>query len=266
MARHVRAEQIERVARPVVAVGNDYPAGHRHPPHRHRRSQLLFAETGTMLVQTTAGSWMVPPHQGIWIPGGVVHEIAMLSRVATRSVYLDREATTGLPDECQVLEVSPFLRQLLIEAVDLPTEYDPVSRAGRIMSLVVDEIGRAPSLPLSLPLPGEAKLAARCRRFLEHPTAQDTIDLWRREMGLSRRSFTRLFRRETGLSFSTWQRRACLLAALPRLLRGEPVTTIAFDLGYSSPAAFAVMFKQLTGAAPRDYRAILLRARGSRGC
>jgi mannose-6-phosphate isomerase-like protein (cupin superfamily) len=164
MARHVRAEKIEGVKRPVVAVGNDYPAGHLHATHAHRRSQLLFAELGTMLVETQHGTWMVPPHQGMWIPGGVRHSIAMLSQVATRSVYLDKRAARGMPRQCEVVGVSPLLRQLLILAVDLPSEYDPRRRAGRIMSLLVDEIRLAPALPLSLPFPGDVRLAARCRR------------------------------------------------------------------------------------------------------
>src|SRR5437016_4934997 len=96
MARHVRAEAIEAVARPIVAVGNDYPEGHLHPSHRHRRSQLLFAEHGTMLVRTRQGAWMVPPSQGVWIPGGVAHSIMMMSRVSTRSVYLDQKAADGM--------------------------------------------------------------------------------------------------------------------------------------------------------------------------
>lgn len=109
-------------------------------------------------------------------------------------------------------------------------------------------------LPLSLPFPGDVRLANRCRRFIEQPTAQDTIDLWSRALGLSRRTFTRLFRHETGLTFSAWQRRACLLSAVPRLLGGEAVTTIAFDLDYSSPAAVTTMFKKLVGTSPHAYR------------
>jgi AraC-like DNA-binding protein len=100
----------------------------------------------------------------------------------------------------------------------------------------------------------ENALARRCRRFAGSPAAQDTIDAWCTDLGMSRRAFTRLFKRETGLSFAVWKRRACLHAALPRLLAGERVTTIAFDLGYSSPAAFTTMFKQLTGTAPDRYR------------
>jgi AraC-like DNA-binding protein len=254
MARHIRAQEIEAVPRPITAVGNDYPAGHVHPAHQHRRSQLLFAEWGTMLVQTAHGAWMVPPHQGIWIPAGVIHSITMLSKVATRSVYLEDGTADGMAGPCQVLGISPLLRQLLIEAVDLPSLYEPLGRAGKIMSLLVDEIQAAPVLPLSLPLPNDKKLAQRCQRFLESPTAQDTLDLWSSELGLSRRTLSRLFRHETGLTFSAWQRRACLLSALPRLLGGERVTTIAYDLGYSSPGAFTMMFKQLVGLAPNAYR------------
>jgi AraC-like DNA-binding protein len=208
-----------------------------------------------MLLQTAFGAWMVPTHQAVWIPAGAMHSITMLSRVATRSVYLEASAAEGMARQCQVLGVSPLLRQLLIEAVDLPSEYDPLARAGKIMSLLIDEIHAAPVLPLSLPLPGEKRLAQRCRRFLARPTARDTLELWSCELGLSRRTFTRRFRQETGLTFAAWQRRACLLSALPRLLGGERVTTIAYDLGYSSPAAFTVMFKQLVGLAPNVYRA-----------
>jgi hypothetical protein len=58
MVRHARAEQYEDVRRPVLAVGNDYPADHTHPLHQHRRAQLLHAITGTMVVTTdqAAGS------------------------------------------------------------------------------------------------------------------------------------------------------------------------------------------------------------------
>ena len=253
MTRQIRAEQVEGVARPIVAVGNDYPNGHHHPPHHHRRAQLLFAEHGTMLVRTAHGAWMVPPSQGIWIPAGVPHAITMLGPVATRSVYLD-PCRAPNPSHCRVVGIAPLLRQLLIAAVDLPAEYDTDSRAGQIMSLLISEIDAAPELPLSLPLPTNGKLALRCRRFIEQPTMRDTIDTWSRDLAMSRRRFTRDFRHQTGLSFAAWQRRACLLSALPRLSRGDRVTTIAFDLGYASPAAFTAMFRHAMGMAPSKAR------------
>jgi AraC-like DNA-binding protein len=244
---------VEAVARPIVAVGNEYPAGHEHPAHKHRRSQFLFAERGTMLVSTGQGAWMVPPSQGIWIPEGTVHGMTMVDELATRSVYLEADVETRRSHDCEVLGVAPLLRQLLIAAVDIPTEYDFNDRNGRLMRLLVDEIAAAPILPLRLPLPSDDRLAARCHRFLQFPTMQDSISEWSGGLALSRRSFTRLFRRETGLSFAAWQRRACILSALPRLSRGERVTSVALELGYSSPNAFSTMFRQMLGSAPSEY-------------
>jgi mannose-6-phosphate isomerase-like protein (cupin superfamily)/AraC-like DNA-binding protein len=200
MARHIRAEQVEGVARPIVSVGNDYPNGHQHPPHKHRRDQLLFAERGTMLVQTEHGSWVVPTSQGIWIPGGTTHGMTMLGDVATRSVYLEPAVVGNMPKQCHVVSIGALLRQLLIAAVDLPCDYNADSRAGKIMSLLVEELAGAPMLSLDLPLPRDRRLAARCRRFVECPTMLDTIDTWRRDLALSCRTLTRRFRRETGLS------------------------------------------------------------------
>jgi AraC-like DNA-binding protein len=72
---------------------------------------------------------------------------------------------------------------------------------------------------------------------------------------MGRRAFTRTFRRETGMSFGAWRQQACLLVALPRLAAGEPVTSIALDVGYESVAAFSTMFKRLLGISPNRYRA-----------
>ncbi|MBL4719644.1 MAG: helix-turn-helix transcriptional regulator [Alphaproteobacteria bacterium] len=258
MVKDARANQFESAPQSVIAVGNEYPAGYFHPPHRHQRAQLLYAEYGTMIVETEEGGWVVPPREGVWIPHGIQHSIRMQSNVATRSVYFDRETSERFPRHCQVIGVSPLLRQLLIAAVDLPVEYDRQSRAGRIMTLIVDETRDAPVLPLSTPFPSQdeprqARLAAACRKFLESPSIRNSIDDWCADLAMSRRSFTRLFRRETGLSFSAWRRRACLQAALPRLVGGASITTVALDLGYSSPSAFTAMFTRHMGRSPQEF-------------
>jgi AraC-like DNA-binding protein len=70
---------------------------------------------------------------------------------------------------------------------------------------------------------------------------------------MSRRSFTRIFREETGLSFVSWRQQACLVVALPRLAAGESITTVAMEMGYDNPSAFTTMFKRLLGVSPRSY-------------
>lgn len=253
MVRNTRAAHHEDAPWPVIAVGNEYPTGYFHPPHMHRRAQLLYAEYGTMAVDTAEGAWVVPPQQGVWISSGVQHSIRMLSDVATRSVYFDVEVARAFPSHCRVMGISALLRQLLIEAVDLPVDYAPESRSGKIMSLIVEEVGQAPELPLCVPMPRHALLATHCRNFVLAPSILQTADDWAFRQGQSRRTFTRFFRKEIGLGFSEWQRRVCVQVALERLPAGEAVTRIAFDMGYSSSSAFTAMFTRLLGVPPRQF-------------
>jgi len=105
-----------------------------------------------------------------------------------------------------------------------------------------------------VPFPTTPMIARKCHAFLESPAPHDTIEQWSDQLGMGRRAFTRAFRRETGMSFGEWRQQACLLVALPRLAAGQPVTSVALDLGYESPAAFSTMFKRLLGMAPSQYR------------
>lgn len=253
MVRNTLVEAFDDVKRPAIVLGNEYPDGYLIPPHRHRRSQMLYGASGAIIVSTEQGNWVVPPQRAIWIPGGVEHHVIMLGAVSTRSVYLEPAAAGGMPDRCQVIGISPFLRSLMSEALDLPVDYDPDSRAGALMTLLQHEMRQMPVLPLALPFPRHPALAKYCRRFLDRPTAHETIGDWSLSLGLSRRAFTRLFRRETGLSFVAWRQQACLFAALPRLVAGEAVTAIAIDLGYDNPASFTTMFRRALGASPRNY-------------
>lgn len=256
--RNAHVDDYEDIPRDVVATGNEYPPHRVLPPHSHRRGQLLYAATGVITVITTAGSWVVPPQRALWIPAGVVHEVQMGGPVSTRSAYVSHDAaeTAGLPAHCQVIGVSPLLHALLLEAVDLPAYYALDGRDGRVMALLLDEISRMPTLALNTPLPHEPRLARLCRTLLTAPSLEIDIDTMATRAGMSRRSFTRLFREQTGMSFNAWRQQACLLAALTRLGNGASITEVALDLGYRSSSAFTAVFRRILGAPPSRYLAL----------
>lgn len=249
----MRIDAVDDAPRPVIAIGTDYPDGHRIAPHRHRRGQLITGASGVVVLATAGGTWVMPPQRGLWIPPATEHNVRMVGAVRMQSLYLEPDAVPDLPERCQVVGISPFMRSLMTEALDLPLEYDLNGRGGALMALIQHEIRQLPELPLSLPYPAHEALAARCRRFLQRPAVHETIDDWSLALGMSRRAFTRLFRRETGLSFVAWRQQACLIAAMPRLAAGDAVTTVAIDLGYDNPAAFTTMFKRVFGQPPRAY-------------
>jgi AraC-like DNA-binding protein len=244
---------LEAIPRPIVARRGEYPAGDIILPHEHRRSQLLCALSGVAIVAAEHNRWLIPPDHALWIPAGTRHSVEAIEHLTTGSIYVEPEALAARPARSHVVRMTELMKSLIVEAVRLPPEYDPQSRAGLIMALIMAELPLLPDMPLSLPLPHEPRLAALCRKFLSAPSAHETIGNWATAMAMSRSAFTRAFRRETGLSVLEWRQQACLLAALPRLVAGEKVSAIAYDLGYESAAAFTTMFKRVTGMPPRQY-------------
>lgn len=246
----------ETAAVPLHTLPYQYEAGDRVERHSHTRAQLLYARTGVVLVTSDQGRWMVPPEHALWIPPHVEHSVEMLGPVSIFSLYAEPTALPDLAGTVRVVGVTDLARELIIAAVQPKAE--GTERLRLIMPLLLDVVSTLPERSLALPFPADRRLAALCRHFVEHPSPDLVIDKWAKDLSMSRRAFTRTFRRETGLSLSTWRQQACLFAALPRLAAGETVTSVALDLGYDSIAAFTTMFKRMLGAPPRSY----LSARG----
>ena len=88
---------------------------------------------------------------------------------------------------------------------------------------------------------------------MAEPSVTERLDDWAGRLAMSRRTFTRFFQKETGLSFVAWRQQASLFACLPKLAEGSSVTDIAMLAGYDNVAAFTTMFKRRLGTAPRNY-------------
>ncbi|NBF08628.1 AraC family transcriptional regulator [Pseudomonas sp. Fl4BN1] len=250
--RNISIEQLDQTPRPVLSIGTDYADGQRLPRHRHRRAQLLYGATGVMQVSTDQGNWVVPPQRAVWIPPGVEHEVLMLG-VSTRSLYIEPAAAPLDNSSCQVINISPLLRQLLLESVEMPLEYDPDGRDGLLVNLMLYEVQRCPALPLHIPLPADGRLLALCQAFLAQPDIHQPPTHWAGQLHVSLRTFNRWFRQQTGMSFVQWRQQACVIQALARLAAAEPVTRIALELGYDSPGAFSTMFRRVLGQSPTSY-------------
>ena len=253
--RTVRANDFMGVPRPVVALARDLPPSHEIDWHSHPRFQLVFAARGVMTVDTREATWVVPPQRAVWMPPHVEHRLTAKGVVQLRSLYVKPEAAVRMPHTCEVLEVTPLLRELIVRATELPREYDVRGASGRLMRLLLDELAGLPRLPYHLPMPKSAPLAAICRRLVDSPDDAATLEQVARASGLSGRTLARHFRRHTGMSFAEWRRRARLLRALGWIAEGRPILEVAIELGYDSPSAFSAMFRRELGASPSSFRA-----------
>jgi len=242
------------VPRPVVALARDLPPAHEIDWHSHPRYQLVYAARGVMTVDTREATWVVPPQRAVWMPPAVEHRLKTSGRVELRSLYVRADAAARMPASCEVLEVTPLLRELIVRATELPLEYEVRSAAGRVMRLLLDELAGLPRLPYHLPMPKAAPLAAICRRLLDAPDEAATLVQLAEQSAMSSRTLARHFQHRTGMTFAEWRRRARLLRALAWIAEGRPIVKVALELGYDSPSAFSAMFRRELGAPPSRFR------------
>ncbi len=238
---------------PVAGKAIDYPSGHRVPPHSHPTAQLIHAVQGVMVVGTEAGQWVVPPTRGLWMPAGETHRLRMVGDVKVRTVYIRPDASQHLPKQCQVVGISPLLRELILAAIAVPQPYAADTRDGRLMDLLLDEVAVLPSLPLRLPQPTDPDLLTICESLAAAPDDGSTLSQWADQLGVDPKTIQRRFARQTGMTFGQWRQQVRLITALEQLAGGAKVVDVAFNLGYNSPSAFATMFKRQFGATPSAY-------------
>lgn len=252
IARDAGGRPLPDAAHPVVAYARAYADGHTIDWHDHAHTQLLYATSGLMKVETAVGQWVVPPQRAVWIPAGMEHRVAVLGGVEMRSLYLWR-GLTGLPPNCAVIAVAPLLRELIAAFVAADPADAPEGAQARLAAVILDQL-RAPVLAtLHLPLPTARRLKPIVDGLLADPADPRGLEDWARVAGASARTLARLFERDCGLGFRAWRQQLRLHAALARLAAGEPVTAVAFAVGYESPSAFIAMFRKTLGTSPHRY-------------
>ena len=247
-----RSADMHRETAPLVAFEDRYEAGFIDPPHAHDRAQLSFALSGVMAVNIGDASFVLPPNRAVWIPANKVHQTICRSEVVFQALYIDPHFIRQ-PESCRVFEVSPLVRALINEVTGFADDYRMEGREANIVQLLMDEIESMSSVPGHAEMPTDRRLRRVCEAILADPSDARDINYWAREAGMARRTFTRTFREQTGMGLATWRRQVRLMEAASRIVAGEAITSVAYEVGYDSPSAFTAMFHRAFGAAPREY-------------
>lgn len=239
----------------VLPYARDYPAGWDTGRHRHRRAQLVFATRGIMTVTTDSGLWVVPPQRAVWVPAEADHALKMHDFVQLRTLYIDPTLAPDLPQDPQVLAVTPLLRELVLRLMSLPAKATAEGAGSRLVAVMLDELRGGSEAPLHLPEPTDPRLRRICAALRHQPADPRSLVEWGKEVGASQRTLARRFQAETGMGFAAWRQQARLLAALPLLADGRSVISVALDVGYDGPSAFIAAFKRSFGVTPGRYLA-----------
>ncbi len=162
----------------LASVSADLADGHLIIEHSHPKDQLLFASSGVMTLRTKQGVWVVPPMRAVWIPANTPHSVVMSGSVSMRTLYFLPKLCRKLSGKCFVMNVSAFLRELILHACKFKRLKKRAAAERRIIEIIVEQLKAVDSIPLQLPHPTDS----RAMRVVKALLAEErfSVCFWRK--------------------------------------------------------------------------------------
>ena len=220
--------------------------------HDHAEHQLVYPGAGVLQVRTDRGAWVVPPRRAVWLPAGVAHSHRAHGRTHMLTLAFPAEVSPLSTAEPVVVAVGQLLREVILTLAE-DRAIGPDDRAD-LHRVLLRRLAPAQAPRLHLPAPADPRLRDVAAMLTEHPADPRTLAQFGRAVGASERTLSRLFRRDTGMTFPQWRAQLRLQHAMLLLAAGGTVTSAAAASGYANVSAFIAAFHDAFGVTPAAYR------------
>jgi len=218
---------------------------HSHPTH-----ELLWVDAGAGAVVIGSRTWMLTPRIAMWIPAGLPHRGWAGQGVLHRAAQFRIEDSPSLGQQAVSVEMNDLLRSLLDRVTHAELSDEERSRSEAV---IFDLLVPSPC-DLVLVTPESPLLAPIVEALRADPADGRTLGDWAATLGVSSRTITRGFSRETGMNFSRWMAAIRTQHAMVLLSEGETTSMAASLAGYADAAAFTRAFRRVVGMTPAEFR------------
>jgi len=244
--------------------------------HAHAETQFAFWLGGGR-VQAHLGTEVVSYSENVALGTNAYesHDARLLDK-AQPAVFLvlyiskpwldERRAASGRPFffPSPRVPISPALRQACWRLLDLVISVDtatPDRLAHEVEALIITAID-ATLAPVAEPQRSRApmldhRLRAAIAYMREHVADPIAVEDVAGKVGLSRAHYFSLFRDQLNTTPQVFWSAVRVEEAVKRLvLHEEPLTSVALDLGFSSPGNFSRFFREHMGVTPSRFRRV----------
>ncbi|PTT41308.1 AraC family transcriptional regulator [Chryseobacterium sp. HMWF028] len=237
----------------VIGIASDMVL-HDSGFHFHKtKSQLLYAPSGCMTVTTSDRQLVLPPFRMLWIPVNEVHRVNFRNIVAYRSIYFDENyAGKYIDSGLKVLHVNPLLKEI-IERICFWEWAALKNDQTHLLKVFWDEIQRAAEENLELKIPQDWRLKKIAEDWTQRNSMPPMLKDLAEKTGAVEKTISRIFRKETGLSYQDWRQQWRLQRSIELLVEGNSIGEVSHILDFSSDSAFIEFFKKHTGSTPLQY-------------
>ncbi|MDO6445222.1 AraC family transcriptional regulator [Colwellia sp. 1_MG-2023] len=238
---------------PISVLHREIPALAGINKYQHHQAQCIYVHSGVLAIITEQGRYFIPPKQAIVIPAELSHELLAKTAVKLSIFHFNTEEAKELSTTTQVLVVDSLLSALITESLKISNEYLWQSTDGRLLRLVRDKLAQASKLDTFLPYPKDNRLTNITERLLKHPSLKSDLNFWGKFVNASPRTLSRIFKKETNITYSEWRQRLNIQIAIKHLSLDDSINSIAELLGYESSSAFIYMFRKQMGVSPSQF-------------
>jgi AraC-like DNA-binding protein len=244
-------------------------------PHAHAETQLAFWLGGAR-VEGHVGTQVVPYGEHIALGTNAYedHDARLLDRHAGPAVFLvlyispawlaDRRATTGraFSFTSPSVVIDDSVRHTcwrVLDRIVSPHHRDASVIDQEVEQLLLAAMVSADTEPRTLLRPRSSVLDHRLRSAIsymrEHLVETGSVEEVAKEVGLSRGHLFQLFRDQLNTTPQVFWSAVRVEEAVRRLAaQKEPVTSVAVELGFSTPGNFSRFFREHMGVAPSRFR------------
>ena len=157
------------------------------------------------------------------------------------------------PTRAQVFGLNPLLQALLTRLAFAEFDFDWTQAAAqRLLQVLVDELATARRDDVQLSWPQDARIRGVLKAYGEGWVLPSLTEM-AAQRHVHGKTVTRLFQRETGLSYQQWGQQWRLQRAIEALADGHGVNGVAQKLAFASDSAFIAFFRQHMGQTPGQF-------------
>ena len=221
--------------------------------HAHKAAQIVYPSDGCLEVYTEH-SVIIAANSLVFLPSNMPHKVKNNKQVTIHLLHFDPDIF-DVPTVPVVAGMTNLLKELIMKAASLSQKASSgVFTTGKntpLLQLILQELQYVRSMPcMMIEIPVEKRLVKAVNFMEAHLDKKYHAGVIASACGLSTRHLTRLFREETGVSFSLWRQRFKLMHAINLLQKNKSTTLTAQQLGFSSDSSFIHFFKKISGRTP----------------
>lgn len=231
------------------------------PLHAHTKGQLSYVEGGIAYITIDFRTYVIPARHFFWVPAGVAHVLRIgYSATVLRSLYFYAHDDEANPFYGK-LGIYPA-SELLIQMINYTERWDGRHISGQddnfeflvALKKILPQQNTT-ALPIILPATDHVQMQ-KIIKFLEKNMGERlSLESVSSRFNISERSLSRLFQATLQISFLQFLKTIRMVKAIELILKTQqPISDIAYAVGYITISSFSDAFQEFTHARPTDFR------------